>query len=87
MKIDIKRRLRRQKSPPSKSQIIFGISTKWRFFIFNSYLYLQVGIAVVGSGGVDSVFVGDDFPELGTDLVATLAGLEVDDFSHSGKGF
>jgi hypothetical protein len=50
-------------------------------------VYLQVGIAVVGSGGVDPVLVRDDFPELGTDLVAALAGLEVDDFSHSGKGF
>ena len=48
-------------------------------------LYLQVGVAVVGSGGVDSVLVGDDLPELGTDLVATLASLEVDDFSHSGS--
>jgi hypothetical protein len=28
------------------------------------------------------VFVGDDFPELGTDLVTALAGLDVDDFSH-----
>ncbi len=50
-------------------------------------VYLQVGIAVVGSGGIDPVLVRDDFPELGTDLVAALAGLEVDDFSHSGKGF
>jgi len=28
------------------------------------------------------VFVGDDFPELGTDLVTALTGLEVDDFTH-----
>ena len=34
------------------------------------------------TGGVDSMFVGDDFPELGTDLVTALTGLQVDDFSH-----
>jgi hypothetical protein len=28
------------------------------------------------------VLVGDDFPELGADLVAALASLDVDDFSH-----
>jgi hypothetical protein len=30
------------------------------------------------------VLVGDDFPELGTDLVTALASLNVDDFSHCG---
>jgi hypothetical protein len=45
-------------------------------------LELEIGVAVVGSGWVDSVLVGDDLPELGTDLVTTLAGLKVDDFSH-----
>ena len=29
-----------------------------------------------------TVLIGDDFPELCSDLVAALAGLEVDDFSH-----
>jgi hypothetical protein len=29
------------------------------------------------------VFVGDDLPELGTDLVAALASLDVDNFSHA----
>jgi hypothetical protein len=28
------------------------------------------------------VLLGDDFPELGPDLVAALAHLDVDDFSH-----
>jgi len=37
---------------------------------------------VVGTGGVNSVFVRDDFPELGTDLVTALASLNVNDFSH-----
>ena len=45
-------------------------------------LELEVGVTVVGAGGVNAVFVGDDFPELGADLVAALAGLDVDDFSH-----
>ena len=45
-------------------------------------LELQIRVAVVGSHWVDSVFVGNDFPELGTDLVTALACLEVDDFSH-----
>ena len=37
---------------------------------------------MVGSSWVNSVFVGDDFPELGTDLVTALTSLDVDDFSH-----
>jgi hypothetical protein len=28
------------------------------------------------------VFVGNDFPELGTDLVTALTSLDMDDFSH-----
>jgi hypothetical protein len=28
------------------------------------------------------VLVGDDLPELGTDLVAALAGLDVNDLAH-----
>jgi hypothetical protein len=45
-------------------------------------LELEIGVTVVGAGGVNTVFVGDDFPELSTDLVTALAGLNVDDFSH-----
>ena len=37
---------------------------------------------MVGTGGVNAVFVGNDFPELGTDLVTALTGLDVNDFSH-----
>jgi len=37
---------------------------------------------VVSSGGVDSVFIRDDFPEFSTDLVTALTSLDVDDFSH-----
>ena len=46
-------------------------------------LKLEVGVSVVGAGGVDSVFVGDDLPEFGTDLVTALTSLNVHDFSHS----
>jgi hypothetical protein len=43
---------------------------------------LEVGVSVVGARGVDSVLIGDDFPEFGTDLVAALSSLDVDDLSH-----
>lgn len=45
-------------------------------------LELQVGLSVVLSAGVDAVFVGDGLPELCSDLVTTLAGLNMYDFSH-----
>ena len=43
---------------------------------------LEVGVTVVGTGGVNAVLVGDDLPELGADLVTALATLNVSDFSH-----
>ena len=45
-------------------------------------LELEIRVTVVGTGWVNSVLVGDDFPEFGTDLVTALAGLKMDDFSH-----
>ena len=45
-------------------------------------LELEIGVTVVGTGWVNSVFVGDDFPEFGTDLVTALTSLDVDNFSH-----
>jgi hypothetical protein len=45
-------------------------------------LELEVRVTVVGTGGVDTVFVGDNFPEFGTDLVTALTSLNVNDFSH-----
>merc|ERR1740138_978390 len=41
---------------------------------------LEIGVTVVRTGGVNSVFVRDDFPELGTDLVTALTSLNVNDF-------
>lgn len=37
---------------------------------------------MVGTSGVDSVFVRNDLPELSTDLVTALTTLNVNDFSH-----
>ena len=45
-------------------------------------LELEVRVAVVRARGVDAVLVGDDLPELGADLVAALAALDVDDLAH-----
>ena len=39
-------------------------------------LQLEVGVAMVGTGRVDTVLVGADLPELGADLVTALAGLD-----------
>ena len=43
---------------------------------------LKIWVSVIGTSWVNSVFVWDDLPELGTDLVTALTGLDVDDFSH-----
>jgi len=45
-------------------------------------LELEVGVTVVGTGGVDTVLIGNDFPELGTNLVTALTTLNVNDFAH-----
>ena len=46
-------------------------------------LELEVGVTVVRTGGVNTVFIGNDFPELGTDLVTALTSLDVNNFSHN----
>ena len=43
---------------------------------------LEFGVAAVLSGVVDAVLIADHLPELGSDLVAALAALNVEDFSH-----
>merc|ERR1712028_301743 len=45
-------------------------------------LQLKVGVTVVGTGGVNSVLIADDLPELGTNLVTALAALDVKDLTH-----
>ena len=37
---------------------------------------------MVGAGGVNTVLVGDNLPKLGTNLVAALATLDVNNLSH-----
>jgi hypothetical protein len=43
---------------------------------------LEIRVTVVGTGWVNTVFIGNDFPEFGTDLVTALASLDMNDFSH-----
>jgi len=45
-------------------------------------LKLEVRVASISSSGVNAVLVRDNLPELGSDLVAALASLHMDDFTH-----
>ena len=45
-------------------------------------LELKVRVSVVGTGGVDSVLIRNNLPELGSDLVTALTSLDVNDFTH-----
>ena len=45
-------------------------------------LQLQVRLPLVVASGVDAMLVRDDLPELGPDLVASLADLEMYDLPH-----
>ena len=48
----------------------------WRYPLVDiDSLELQVAGTLVGTAWVDSMLVGEDLPELGTDLVTTLTGL------------
>jgi hypothetical protein len=40
---------------------------------------------MVGARGVNSVLIGDDFPEFRADLVAALASLDVHQLTHGCK--
>ena len=53
--------------------------------VYIDALQLEVGVAVVGARGVNAVLVSNHFPELGSDLVAALTALDVDDLSHGVK--
>ena len=46
-------------------------------------LELEIRVTVVSTGWVNSVLVGDDLPEFGTDLVTALSALDVNDFTAS----
>jgi hypothetical protein len=43
---------------------------------------LKIRVSVVRPGRVDSVLITNNFPEFGSDLVAALASLNVDDLTH-----
>ena len=43
---------------------------------------LKIRVSVIGTSWVDSVFIRDDLPELGTDLVTALTSLNMDYLSH-----
>merc|ERR1712187_320416 len=45
-------------------------------------LKLKIRVTFVGPGRVNAVLIGDDFPELSSDLVAALASLDVNEFAH-----
>jgi len=61
----------------------WDVSTSGSFVVVDvDSLELEIGVTVVGTGWVNSVFVGDDFPEFGTDLVTALTTLDVNDFAH-----
>jgi hypothetical protein len=45
-------------------------------------LELEIRVTTVAAGWVNAVLVGDDLPELGTDLVTALAALNVHDLTH-----
>mmetsp|Transcript_35215 Transcript_35215/g.52280 ORF Transcript_35215/g.52280 Transcript_35215/m.52280 type:complete len:402 (+) Transcript_35215:349-1554(+) len=49
-------------------------------------LELQVGVTMVSASRVNAMLVGDDFPELGTDLVSALTALDVNQLTHGVEG-
>jgi len=53
------------------------------FVVVNIYSFeLKIGVAVVGTGWVDSVLIGNDLPKLSSNLITALTGLNVDNFTH-----
>ena len=48
-------------------------------------LALRVFCAAVGACGIDAMLAADKLPELGADLVAALAGLDVQDLTHCSR--
>ena len=61
----------------------WDVSTSCGFVVVDiDSLELEIGVTVVSTSWVNSVFIRDDFPEFGTDLVTALTTLDVNDFSH-----
>ena len=61
----------------------WNVSSTSGFVVVNvDSLELEIRVTVISTGWVNTVFVRDDFPEFGTDLVTALSSLDVNDFSH-----
>jgi proteasome assembly chaperone (PAC2) family protein len=59
------------------------ISTTSGLVVINvDSLKLEIRVSVISTGGVNTVFVRDNLPELGTDLVTALTTLNVHDLTH-----
>ena len=52
------------------------IAAARRLVVVHVAFELEVGVAVVGAGGVNAVLIGVNLPELGADLVTALAFLD-----------
>ena len=62
------------------------ISTTSGLIVINvDSLELEIRVSVISTSGVNTVFIRDNLPELGTDLVTALTSLDVNDFSHLKK--
>ena len=46
---------------------------------------LQVRVSMVCSSWVNAVFIRNDFPELGTNLISALAALDVHELAHGSQ--
>ena len=58
-------------------------STTSGFIIVNINSFeLKIRITMICTGWINTMFIGDDFPEFGTDLVTALTSLDVNEFSH-----
>ena len=63
----------------------WDVSSTSGFVVVNvDSLKLEIGVTVVGTSWVNTVLIGDNLPELGTDLVTALTSLDVDEFTHLG---
>ena len=68
----------------AKKERIFALTCGF-IVVDGDSVQLQVAVSVVGTGGVDAVFIAYHLPELSTDLVATLSFLNVHYFPHCFK--
>jgi hypothetical protein len=61
----------------------WDISTTSGFVVIDvDSLELEIRVAMISTSGVDTVFIRDNLPELGTDLVSALTSLYVYNLTH-----